>query len=63
VTRGLVGFDNKGVDGVVNGLAAFFGGVSGRVRRVQTGFVRSYALVMIGGAALVVVSMLLVRLS
>ncbi|MFD2082970.1 NADH-quinone oxidoreductase subunit L [Actinopolymorpha cephalotaxi] len=63
VTRGMVGFDNRGVDGVVNGLAAFFGGVSGRVRRVQTGFVRSYALVMIGGAALVVVSMLLVRLS
>ena len=41
VTPGLVGFDNRGVDGVVNGLAALFGGVSGRVRRVQTGFVRS----------------------
>jgi NADH-quinone oxidoreductase subunit L len=63
VTRGLVTFDNRGVDGVVTGLAAFVGGVSGRVRRLQTGFVRSYALVMFGGAALVVVSMLLVRLS
>ncbi|WP_020578383.1 NADH-quinone oxidoreductase subunit L [Actinopolymorpha alba] len=63
VTRGLVAFDNRGVDGVVNGLAAFVGGLSGMVRRVQTGFVRSYALVMFGGAALVVVAMLLVRLS
>jgi NADH-quinone oxidoreductase subunit L len=62
-TRGLVAFDDRGVDGVVNGLAAFVGGLSGRVRRFQTGFVRSYALVMFGGAALVVVSMVLVRLS
>ena len=62
-TRGLVAFDNRGIDGVVNGLAAFVGGLSGAVRRVQTGFVRSYALVMFGGAALVVVAMLAVRLS
>ncbi len=63
VTRGLVAFDDRGIDGVVNGLAAFVGGLSGRARRFQTGFVRSYALVMFGGAALVVVSMVLVRLS
>ncbi len=63
VTRAMVSFDNRGVDGIVNGLAAFVGGLSGAVRRVQTGFVRSYALVMFGGAALVVVAMLAVRLS
>jgi NADH-quinone oxidoreductase subunit L len=61
LTRLLVFFDSKGVDGVVNGLAAFIGGTSGRARRLQTGFVRSYALSMFGGAAFVVAAMLLVR--
>ena len=62
LTRSLVYFDNRGVDGVVNGLAALIGGSSGRLRRLQTVFVRSYALSMFGGAALVVVAFLLVRL-
>ncbi|HEX6470578.1 MAG TPA: NADH-quinone oxidoreductase subunit L [Streptosporangiaceae bacterium] len=62
LTRLTVFFDNRGVDGIVNGLAAFIGGTSGRVRRVQTGFVRSYALSMFFGAALVVGALLLVRL-
>ena len=43
-------FDNRGIDGLVNGMAATVGGTSGRVRRVQTGFVRSYALSMLFGA-------------
>ena len=52
LTRALVFLDNKGVDGLVNGLAALVGGGSGRLRRLQTGFVRSYALSMlIGGGA------------
>jgi NADH-quinone oxidoreductase subunit L len=63
LTRSLVYLDNRGVDGAVNGLAAMFGGSSGRIRRWQTGFVRSYALSMFGGAAIVVVALLLVRLS
>jgi NADH-quinone oxidoreductase subunit L len=63
LTRTLVWFDNRGVDGLVNGLAALFGGLSGRMRRFQTGFVRSYALSMVFGAALVVVALLAVRLS
>ncbi|HEX6936444.1 MAG TPA: NADH-quinone oxidoreductase subunit L [Actinomycetes bacterium] len=62
LTRSLVYFDNKVIDGAVNGLAALIGGTSGRVRRWQTGFVRSYALSMFVGAALVVGAMLLVRL-
>ena len=49
LTRSLVFFDNRGVDGAVNGLAALVGGTSGRFRRLQTGFVRSYALSMLGG--------------
>jgi NADH-quinone oxidoreductase subunit L len=62
LTRALVYFDNKGIDGLVNGLAAAVGGGSGRLRRAQTGFVRSYALSMLGGAVLVAVAFLLVRL-
>jgi NADH-quinone oxidoreductase subunit L len=59
--RALVFFDNFGVDGAVRGLAALIGGSSGRMRRVQTGFVRSYALLMFGGAALVVLGLTVVR--
>jgi NADH-quinone oxidoreductase subunit L len=62
LTRSLVYGDNRGIDGAVNGLAALFGGSSGRLRRLQTGFVRSYALSMFGGATLVVAALLLVRL-
>jgi NADH-quinone oxidoreductase subunit L len=53
LTRALVWLDNRGVDGVVNGTAAALGGSSSRLGRVQTGFVRSYALGMLGGAVLV----------
>jgi len=61
LTRLAVFFDNKGVDGIVNGLAALIGGTSGRVRRLQTGFVRSYALSMFFGAAVVVAALLAVN--
>jgi NADH-quinone oxidoreductase subunit L len=61
LTRALVFLDARGVDGAVNGLAALLGGGSSRSRRLQTGFVRSYALSMLGGAAVLVVALLLVR--
>jgi NADH-quinone oxidoreductase subunit L len=62
LTRLSVYFDNRGVDGLVNTLAATMGGTSGRMRRLQTGFVRSYALSMFIGAVLLVGALLLVRL-
>jgi NADH-quinone oxidoreductase subunit L len=62
LTRLSVYFDNRGVDGLVNTVAATVGGTSGRVRRVQTGFVRSYALSMFVGAVLLVGALLLVRI-
>ncbi|GAA3395583.1 NADH-quinone oxidoreductase subunit L [Cryptosporangium minutisporangium] len=62
LTRALVYVDSRGVDGLVNGLAAAVGGGSGRLRRLQTGFVRSYALTMLGGAVVVLASLLVVRL-
>jgi len=61
LTRALVYIDNKGVDGLVNGTAATLGGSSGRLRRLQTGFVRSYALSMLGGSVLVIAALLAVR--
>jgi NADH-quinone oxidoreductase subunit L len=60
LTRALVYLDGRGIDGLVNGLAAAVGGGSGRLRRAQTGFVRSYALSILGGALLVVAAMLAV---
>ena len=63
LTGALVFSDRKGVDGLVNGLAALFGGSSGRLRRLQTGFVRSYALSMLGGSILLIAALLLVRFS
>jgi NADH-quinone oxidoreductase subunit L len=63
LTRSLVFFDNRGVDGAVNGLAALVGGTSGRIRRWQTGFVRSYALSILAGAALVLIALLAVTLA
>ena len=61
LTRALVYVDNKGVDGLVNGIAAAFGGSSGRLRRLQTGFVRSYAASMLAGSILVLIAFLAVR--
>jgi proton-translocating NADH-quinone oxidoreductase, chain L len=53
LTRSLVFFDNRGVDGAVGSLAALIGGSSARVRRVQNGFVRSYALTMLFGVVVI----------
>jgi NADH-quinone oxidoreductase subunit L len=60
LTRALVWVDNRGVDGAVNGLAATLGGSSSRLGRAQTGFVRSYALGMLGGAVVVAGALLAV---
>jgi NADH-quinone oxidoreductase subunit L len=62
LTRLSVYFDNRGIDGLVNTLAATMGGTSGRLRRLQTGFVRSYALSMLVGAVLLVGALLLVKI-
>ncbi|MCX6460335.1 MAG: NADH-quinone oxidoreductase subunit L [Actinobacteria bacterium] len=62
LTRSSVFFDNRVVDGFVNGMAAVVWGVSGALRTVQNGFARSYALTMLGGAVLLVALLVLVRL-
>jgi NADH-quinone oxidoreductase subunit L len=61
VTAGLVEIDDDGIDDVSRGLGALVGGSSERLRQFQTGFARSYALSMLGGAALVIAAILAVR--
>jgi NADH-quinone oxidoreductase subunit L len=62
LTRALVFFDGRGVDGAVNGLAALVGGTSARARRTQTGFARSYALSMLAGALAITAGLMLTRI-
>jgi NADH-quinone oxidoreductase subunit L len=61
LTRLLVFADTKGVDGAFGGLAAAIGGTSARVRRLQNGFVRSYALSMLGGVVVVLAGLAFLR--
>ncbi|MFD9072871.1 NADH-quinone oxidoreductase subunit L [Streptomyces lasiicapitis] len=61
LTRSLVYVDHTLVDGVVNGTAASVGGLSGRLRKLQNGYARSYAVSMFGGAAVLIVATLLMR--
>jgi NADH-quinone oxidoreductase subunit L len=61
LTRSLVYVDNRGIDGAVGGVASSVGGTAERLRRLQTGFVRSYATSMLGGVVLVLVMLLVVR--
>ena len=51
-----------GVDGAVRGAAAAIGGLAGRWRRWQTGFVRSYAMSMLAGVLVVALGVLVVQL-
>ncbi|WP_216903031.1 NADH-quinone oxidoreductase subunit L, partial [Nocardia alni] len=62
MTRSLVFLDTRGIDGLVNSISTLIDTVSSRIRRVQTGFVRSYALSMFTGAAVVVAALLVVSL-
>ncbi len=54
-------FDRRVVDGAVNGVATVVGRSSGRLRRVQTGFVANYALAIALGAVLIVGVYLIAR--
>ncbi|OBF10783.1 NADH-quinone oxidoreductase subunit L [Mycobacterium sp. 852002-10029_SCH5224772] len=62
LTHALVEVDNAGVDGSVNALAALVSRASNRLRGLQTGFARNYALSMLTGAVLVVALILAVKL-
>ncbi|MEU3749577.1 MULTISPECIES: NADH-quinone oxidoreductase subunit L [Streptomyces] len=61
LTRSLVYVDHSLVDGVVNGTAASVGGLSGRLRKLQNGYARTYAVSMFGGTAVLIAATLLMR--
>jgi NADH-quinone oxidoreductase subunit L len=61
LTRALVRLNDNGVDGVITGIAGVMARTSVRLRQLQTGFARSYALTMMAGAAIVVATLLIVR--
>jgi NADH-quinone oxidoreductase subunit L len=62
LVNGLLAFDRQVVDSAVMGSGGAFGLMSSSFRRVQTGFVRSYALSLLGGALVVLVALLVVNL-
>ena len=53
LTDGLLRLEDDGIDGAVNGTGSVIAGISGQLRKVQNGFVRSYALTMVLGAVVV----------
>ena len=61
-TKFLNIFDKSVVDGFVNGLGALTTGISARLRRSETGYVRSYAMSIVVGTAILVIALLIVRL-
>ncbi|MEI5676068.1 MULTISPECIES: NADH-quinone oxidoreductase subunit L [unclassified Nocardioides] len=63
LTRALVRLDSSGVDGVMAGGPAQVAGIAGFLRRAQNGFVRTYALSLLGGVLLVVLALLAVNLT
>ncbi|MDE0297507.1 MAG: NADH-quinone oxidoreductase subunit L [Candidatus Poribacteria bacterium] len=59
VTRAVVAaftgwFDNKFVDGLVNWVAQITWSVGGRIRRIQTGAIQNYLLIVLGGVVLLI---------
>jgi len=52
-------FDISIIDNIVNGLAKIIGKISGVIKKVQTGIVQSYALMMVAGIALILLWIIL----
>ena len=63
LVAGLAAFDDTIVDGSVRGSAGLFGGLSTAMRRLQNGYVRSYALTMIAGVLLLAAAFYLGQLA
>ena len=61
LTRALVAINDEGIDGAVSEIAAVAARASVRLRQLQTGFARSYALSMLAGAALGVAALVMMR--
>ena len=56
LTAGLVTTDDRVIDGGVRFVGSFLGATSDALRKVQNGFVRSYALLMLAGLVITVIA-------
>jgi NADH-quinone oxidoreductase subunit L len=56
LTAGLVRADDRVIDGGVRFVGSFLGATSDVLRKVQNGFVRSYALLMLAGLVITVIA-------
>jgi NADH-quinone oxidoreductase subunit L len=63
LVSGLLTFDRSGADGVFTGGASAVAAIGGQLRKVQNGYVRSYALSLLAGVVLVVAALLVVNLA
>ena len=62
LVRGLLGLDRRAIDGTFTGTATIISGLGSALRKVQNGYVRSYALSILVGVIIVVVALLAVNL-
>jgi len=62
LVTGLFAFDRHGADGAFMGGGGAIAAIGGQLRKVQTGYVRSYALSVLVGVLIVAVAMLAVNL-
>ncbi|WP_169570594.1 NADH-quinone oxidoreductase subunit L [Nocardioides insulae] len=63
VTRTVVDVDKHVVDGVLTGGPVAVGAIAGVLRRLENGYVRSYALSVLTGAVVVIAALLAVNLA
>ena len=61
ITRGVVATDKYAVDGVMSGGPVALAAIAGELRKAQTGYVRSYALSVLGGTLLVALALIVVN--
>ena len=61
LTRGTVATDKYVVDGVMSGGPIALAAIAGELRKAQTGYVRSYALSVLGGTLLVALALIVVN--
>ncbi len=62
LTEGLVKTDYFAIDGLVRLVAGIFASTSTTLRKIQNGYVRSYALIMVGGALALIATIWVVTL-
>ena len=62
LTRFFVGMDNSFIDGIVRGVGGVVAVTSTNLRRIQNGYVRSYALVMVVGVLALLTTIWMVTL-